>query len=67
MSIQIKPNFILERIDFQQRIVDSGHWQCCINCDSFDRQTEICETHKAKPPIYIAMHGCERYIDVIPF
>lgn len=65
--MQIKPNFVKDRIDFQMRIVDSGHWQCCMNCAQFDKKKEFCESHKAKPPIYIALHGCERYEDDIPF
>lgn len=62
-------NFVLARIDFQQQLVRSCHWQCCMNCTHFDEQREggYCDSHKAKPPAYILMHGCERYLSDVPF
>jgi len=52
----------------QDAVVKARVWNTCINCDSFDKDKEICThpAHTGRPPAYIIVSGCIDY-NYIPF
>lgn len=59
--------FILQRIDFQSRMITSRHWQSCLNCEYFGQEKDECTLFKARPPSHVIVNGCKDYMDDIPF
>lgn len=55
------------RINLQDSLIQRDQWQTCINCDDFVKETEECKMHKARPPAYIIVSGCENHTMAIPF
>lgn len=39
----------------------------CMNCANFERDSEICRLAGVRPPIKIAVVGCEKHEEDIPF
>lgn len=72
---QTQTLFAEQRIEFQTRIIRSGHWSTCINCDFWSENAkgpaakgeEICMKFNARPPVHIIVTGCPEYIEDIPF
>lgn len=59
--------FMLQRIDFQHRMIKSQHWMTCLNCMYFKETEDLCELFKAKPPTHVIVTGCKDHLDDIPF
>jgi hypothetical protein len=65
--------FTLQRIEFQDKMLRSGHWLSCLNCDYWAKKNgkptgvEQCELFKAVPPIHVIVNGCKDHMDDIPF
>lgn len=56
------------RIQFQEIMIRHSHWQCCLNCDRFNIQKEVCEKFGGqRPPARIIVVGCPEFVDDIPF
>lgn len=62
-----KKCFCKDRIKFQRKMIDKDLWQCCLNCEHFNRNEMICKKFKATPPIETLLVGCEEWIYDIPF
>ena len=39
----------------------------CVNCHHFEPDKEICLLANARPPIKVAVVGCEQWDEAIPF
>jgi len=50
---------------FQKRMLDNGTWQSCLNCDWFKEGR--CEYWEASPPAETLVHGCDQWLQEIPF
>lgn len=56
-----------KRIDFQKQIIVQQVWSSCLNCEEWDKETELCGQFKAKPPLEVIVHGCPQWYGEIPF
>lgn len=66
--------FTEQRIEFQNKIIRSGHWVTCLNCEHFkvhndvgNNKDDICGLFKMRPPSHVIVNGCKDHIDDIPF
>jgi len=55
------------RSDNQKAQVDNFLWQCCLNCDQWEKDKELCQKWNMKPPAKIIILGCEDWEVSIPF
>lgn len=70
----VHEQFTAQRVEFQSKIIRTGHWVSCMNCEHFkvgnsiEKNTnELCGLYKARPPAHVIVHGCKDHIDDIPF
>jgi len=63
--------FNKDRINFQQKMINCDHWQCCQNCVHLDKMFEgmpcYCSLFNAVPPVHVIVVGCENWQYEIPF
>lgn len=55
------------RADNQKAQVDNFLWQCCPNCDQWDRDKDVCKKWNIAPPAKVIILGCEDWEVNIPF
>lgn len=68
--MSINPNqakFSRDKIAFQNRVVETGCWRCCLNCLEWNVKAKICNRFKALPPPEVLTVSCEHYEWNIPF
>jgi hypothetical protein len=51
------------------RRVEHAHkmFPCCINCDNFVEEIEICKLYQIRPPAHIIAYGCPAWLQLVPF
>lgn len=56
------------RADMQWQFVKQFAWQCCFNCEEFNKETAQCKLNGNQvPPPQIILLGCKDHITDIPF
>jgi mitochondrial fission protein ELM1 len=56
------------RIQFADQAISAHVWQCCINCEHWDRKDNRgCEKFQAMPPPHVIVRGCDDHAFDIPF
>jgi len=63
----IDKKFNRDRIEFQHNAISFNIWQCCLNCENWNKKDKNCRLFKAIPPVEVLVIGCEEYINDIPF
>jgi len=61
-----------DMIAFQERLIRTGQWRTCINCEYWteipnSNRTMICGKWGQTPPLEVIVVGCPEWIDRIPF
>lgn len=54
-------------IKMQSAQINSYAWPCCLNCEHFDKEQEVCKHYAARPPLNVVLVGCIGYTADIPF
>lgn len=65
MSSNDAKQFNETAIDFQTKVINNRIWNCCWNCKFFDRNKEICNTYKQRPPAIVITVGCKDHFPQI--
>lgn len=52
----------------QANLIETAHWQTCINCDAWNHKAETCEHFGGiQPPAAVIVKGCPEWTREIPF
>lgn len=68
MSIEINQGNMRKLADLiVERLADAGVFQNCTNCREWNKEQELCNKFKQRPPAHIIVKGCSEHSDNIPF
>jgi hypothetical protein len=54
-------------IKSQKSMIQTFAWNCCLNCDHWNREKQWCNKWNVLPPLEVIVVGCEDYENAIPF
>lgn len=55
------------RVKSQEAMVKTFAWDCCANCERWDKKTDQCGLFEMRPPVIVIATGCVEYEAEIPF
>ena len=54
-----------DHIKYQNRVIERGCWQCCTNCNNWNKGCNL--AGNALPPPEVIVVGCSKYEYNVPF